>query len=126
MKRSITAMAIVLIIASLGVGYVVGRSGGGDTGDSISSRLGELTSAAPSAHRSASPLGTPALGTPVPGTPALGTPVPGTPTGVATPEQAVVSGTPIAAPALTTPVTATTPLPAGATPPTTPALPVAS
>ena len=53
MKRTIAAVAVLLIVASVGIGYVVGRSGGGDTGDSISSRLGSL----PPSFGSGTPIG---------------------------------------------------------------------
>ena len=99
MKRTIAAMATVLMVASLGVGYVVGRAGGGDTGDSISSRLSSLISPASSAQRS---------------TPAAGTPV-----GPATPDPDGGSGTPAVTLVLSTPaVTAGTPDGDGATPAT--------
>ncbi len=54
MKRTIAAVAVLLIVASVGIGYVVGRSGGGGTGDSISSRLGGLQ---PPSFGSGTPIG---------------------------------------------------------------------
>lgn len=106
MRRTVAAMAIVLILVSLGVGYVVGRSGGGDTGDSISSRLANLVSPAPSARQS----------TPDPGTPGAGTPPVVIPAMATTPEPAIGPGLPIVTPVPGTPVPATLVLASAATP----------
>ena len=124
MKRTIAVVAALCIVASVGLGYVVGRSAGGDTGDSISSRLS--TAATPAMEPSsrtvpdgvaATAPATPAVsldqGTPTAaGTPETGTPETGTPAAVtpitpqpATPEPASPVATPpaVAMPALATP-----------------------
>lgn len=111
MKRTIAVMATVLIVASLGVGYVVGRSGGGDTGDSISSRLGNLISPAPSAQRFS---------------PASGTPAGGTAASAAVPDPPPPLGTPNAGPAPATPAIAAPPVPADPATPMVPATPRSS
>ncbi len=112
MKRTIATVAVLCIVASLGLGYVVGRSAGGDTGDSISSRLDLANSR--TAPSTANPPMDGTLATPVEsGTPAsLATPSPadgsitGTPVSEATTSVAVIAETPLA-PETTTPGSAT-------------------
>lgn len=112
MKRTIAVVAVLCIVASLGLGYVVGRSAGGDTGDSISSRLEVANSR--TAPSTANPPVDGTLATPdESGTPTvLATPSPadaaitGTPVSEATTSVAVIADTPLA-PETTTPGPAT-------------------
>lgn len=85
MKRTVAVVSVLCLVVSLGLGYVVGRSAGGDSGDSISSRLrqasppsGTGTPAPPPTGREA-PAGSTFTGAPVPATPLASTPGPATP-----------------------------------------------
>lgn len=102
MKRTIATVAVLCIVASLGLGYVVGRSAGGDTGDSISSRL-DLASSR-TAPSTADPAMDGTLATPVdsgapvaPATPAaMDASITGTPVSEVTASVGVIVDTPVA------------------------------
>lgn len=97
MKRTTVAVAVVLVVTSVGLGFVVGRSGGGDTGNSISSRLSISTTTPtdPSADsgtpHAANPASTAGLASPV-------VPAPST-TGVVSVDASIPASSVLATPA---------------------------
>lgn len=81
MKRTVAGVAVLCLVISIGLGYVVGRSAGGDTGDSITSRLNLAAPAIGTGPTGAVDSGTAATpssiaATPIPATPPPATPIP--------------------------------------------------